>query len=221
VGLGEPLRPVAGLLDLGREQRRLALELPATGLSSNSLSDPERAGSTRSIRVWSLLTTQQWHLGWITTTRRHRSRSSYGGSRGLTLRFLHGNQATPDPNASDPLAPRRPAPIKTGPANRRPLQSDPARVQPRSILQSALDNIIDTSARNSVELQLPAGSLEKPLLSRTQYELAYTSPTPSTTRPAPAWGGNNGDFLDQAATPPELWHADFDVRHRFRFQLCL
>jgi len=99
------LRPVSrNWLESRPRTTRLALELLQQGFPSNSLSDPNAPELYRSLNP-RLVTpyTQQWHLGLEYQLPADTvSRVSYGGFGGLKLfAFYNGNQATPDPNASD------------------------------------------------------------------------------------------------------------------------
>jgi hypothetical protein len=200
----------------------LPLNFLQQGFPSNSLSDPN-APELYSLNP-RLVTpyTQQWHLGLEYQLPADTVLEvSYGGSRGLKLfAFYNGNQATPDPNASDPLAPRRPATNNNWPGGTGgPCSLTLPVSNPGQYCNPALDNIIDTfrsntqSNYNSLQVRL-----EKRYSHGLQYELAYTFSHALDNASSASLGSvNNGDFLDQRYPNQNYGNADFDVRHRFVF----
>ena len=206
----------------------LALNQLQAGFSNNSNTGLSPLADPNSPEIYSLdphlVTpyTQQWHLGLQYQLPADTVLEvSYGGSRGLKLfAFYNGNQATPDPNPSDPLAPRRPAnnnnwPGGTGgPCSLTLPVSDPG-----AYCNPALDSVIDTFRSNTQSnydsLQV---RLEKRYSHGLQYEVAYTFAHALDNASSASLGSvNNGDFQDQRYPNQNYGNADFDVRHRFVF----
>jgi len=194
-----------------------------TGLSP--LSDPNAPELYSLDRHLVTPYTQQWHFGLEYQLPADTVLEvSYAGSRGLKLyAFYNGNQATPDPNPSDPLAPRRPAnnnnwPGGAGP-NGGPCSLTLPVSNPGQYCNPALDNIIDTfrsntqSNYNSLQVRL-----EKRYSHGLQYEAAYTwAHALDNASSADLGSVNNGDFLDQRFPNQNYGNSDFDVRQRFVF----
>ncbi|MGA9528287.1 MAG: TonB-dependent receptor [Terriglobales bacterium] len=200
----------------------LPLNFLYQGFPANSLSDPN-APELYSLDP-RLVTpyTQQWHFGLeyqlpVDTV----LEVSYAGSRGLKLfAFYNGNEATPDPNASDPLAPRRPANNNNWPGGTGgPCSLTLPVSNPGQYCNPALDNVIDTFRSNTESnydsLQV---RLEKRYSHGLQYEAAYTWAHALDDASSASLGSvNNGDFLDQRFPKQNYGNSDFDVRQRFVF----
>jgi Carboxypeptidase regulatory-like domain/TonB dependent receptor len=159
--------------------------------------------------------TQQWHLGLEYQLPADTVLEvSYAGSRGLKLfAFYNGNQAVPDPNSSDALAPRRPA------NDEAPGAAGPCTLANPENCNPALDTTIATlrsntqSNYNSLQVRL-----EKRYSHGLQYEAAYTFAHALDNASSASLGSvNNGDFQDQRFPNQNYGNADFDVRHRFVF----
>jgi hypothetical protein len=137
---------------------------------------------------------QQWHLGlqqempWNSALE-----LTYAGSKGTKLyTFFNGNQALPDPIASDPTAPRRPVPsIDTG-----------------------IDWFRSTgkSSYNSFQAHYEK-RFEKGLQFQASYTWAHSLDISSNANLGPTQ--NNSDFRDFRFPGAEYGNSDFDVRHRF------
>ncbi|MFY9646617.1 MAG: TonB-dependent receptor [Terriglobales bacterium] len=198
----------------------LPLNVLANGFPANSLSDPT-APELYSLDPH-LVTpyTQQWHLGLEYQLPADTVfEVSYGGSRGLKLyAFFNGNQAIPDANPSDPLAPRRPANNNDWPGGAGgPCSLTLPLDNPGQYCNPALNSIIDTfrsntqSNYNSLQVRL-----EKRYSHGFQYELAYTFAHALDNASSASLGSvNNGDFQDQRYPNQNYGNSDFDVRHRF------
>ncbi|MGA3089659.1 MAG: TonB-dependent receptor [Terriglobales bacterium] len=200
----------------------LPLNVLQNGFPSNALSDPNTP-SLYSLDPH-LVTpyTQQWHLGleWQLPADTI-FEVSYGGSRGLKLfAFYNANQATPDPNPSDPLAPRRPANNNDWPGGTGgpcsltlPVSSPGSYCNPA--LNVAIDTLRSNAQSNYDSLQV---RLEKRYSHGLQYEAAYTFAHALDNASSASLGSvNNGDFQDQRYPNSNYGNADFDVRHRFVF----
>jgi hypothetical protein len=166
--------------------------------------------------------TQQWHLGVEYQLPADTVLEvSYAGSRGLKLfAFYNGNQATPDPNPSDPLAPRRPANNNNWPGGvGGPCSLTLPVSNPGQYCNPALDSVIDTFRSNTQSnyssLQV---RLEKRYSHGIQFEAAYTFAHALDNASSASLGSvNNGDFLDQRFPNQNYGNSDFDVRQRFVF----
>jgi hypothetical protein len=206
----------------------LALNQLQAGFSNNANTGLSPLADPNSPEIYSLdphlVTpyTQQWHLGLQYQLPADTVLEvSYGGSRGLKLfAFYNGNQATPDPNPSDPLAPRRPANNNNwpggagGPCSLTLPVSDPG-----AYCNPALDSVIDTFRSNTQSnydsLQV---RLEKRYSHGLQYEAAYTFAHALDNASSASLGSvNNGDFQDQRFPNQNYGNSDFDVRQRFVF----
>jgi hypothetical protein len=200
----------------------LPLNVLANGFPANSLSDPT-APELYSLDPH-LVTpyTQQWHLGLEYQLPADTVLEvSYGGSRGLKLyAFFNGNQAVPDPNPSDPLAPRRPANNNNWPGGTGgPCSLTLPVSNPGQYCNPALNSIIDTFRSNTQSnydsLQV---RLEKRYSHGLQYEVAYTFAHALDNASSASLGSvNNGDFQDQRYPNANYGNSDFDVRQRFVF----
>ncbi|HWW15194.1 MAG TPA: TonB-dependent receptor [Candidatus Dormibacteraeota bacterium] len=214
--------PAAGQLDcsISAANSGLPLNVLANGFPSNALSDPNTP-SLYSIDPH-LVTPymQQWHLSLQQQLPADTVLEvTYAGSRGLKLfAFYNGNQATPDANASDPTAPRRPAhevtPGATGDsctlaAFNTPLYNcNPA-------LDAGIAAFRSNTQSNYNSLQV---RLEKRYSHGLQFEAAYTFAHALDNASSASLGSvNNGDFRDQTNPNLEYGNSDFDVRHRFVF----
>jgi len=205
----------------------LPLNVLAQGFPTNSLSDPNTPS------LYSLaphLVTpymQQWHLGLQYQLPADTVLEvTYAGSRGLKLfAFYNGNQATADPNAADPTAPRRPAhevtPGTVGAActlaayNASIANNDPSLYNCNPALDAAIDAFRSNTQSNYNSLQV---RLEKRYSHGLQYEAAYTFAHALDNASSASLGSvNNGDFRDQTNPNLEYGNSDFDVRHRFVF----
>lgn len=161
--------------------------------------------------------TQQWHLGFeYQLPFETLLELTYAGSRGLKLfGFYNGNQAVPDPNPNDAMAPRRPANNANWPGG--VGQTCSLADQNGAFCNPALDAPIDTlrsndqSNYNSLQVRL-----EKRYTHGLQFEAAYTYAHALDNASSASLGSvNNGDFRDQRFPNAEYGNADFDVRHRF------
>jgi hypothetical protein len=134
---------------------------------------------------------QQWHLGvQYQLPGQTILEVGYAGSHGLHLYgFYNGNQATPSPDSSAPLAPRRPFPAVDGTI---------------AVLRS---NTI--SNYNSLQTHL-----EKRLGHGLEFDVSYTYSHALDDASSASLGSlNNGDFRDQRNPLLEYGNSDFDVRH--------
>ena len=205
----------------------LPLNVLANGFPSTSLSDPNTP-SLYSISPH-LVTPymQQWHLGLEYQLPADTVLEfTYAGSRGLKLfAFFNGNQATPDANASDPTAPRRPAhevtPGVTGAActvaayDASIADNNPALYNCNPALDAGIATFRSNTQSNYNSLQV---RLEKRYSHGLQYEAAYTFAHALDNASSASLGSvNNGDFRDQTNPNLEYGNADFDVRQRFVF----
>ena len=196
----------------------LPLNVLSQGFPANSLSDPNTP-SLYSLDPH-LVTpyTQQWHLGFeYQLPADNVLEISYGGSRGLKLfAFYNANQAVPDPNPSDPLAPRRPANNNAWPGG----SGGPCSLATQGqfcnpALDAAIDTLRSNAQSNYHSLQV---RLEKRYSHGLQYEAAYTFAHALDSASSASLGSvNNGDFQDQRFPNQNYGNADFDVRHRFVF----
>lgn len=161
--------------------------------------------------------TQQWHFGLeYQLPSQTVLELTYGGSRGLKLYgFYNGNQAVPDPNPSDSLAPRRPANNANWPGG--VGQTCSLADQNGAFCNPGLNYAIDTlrsndqSNYNSLQARL-----EKRFSHGVQFEAAYTFAHALDNASSASLGSvNNGDFRDQRNPNLEYGNADFDVRQRF------
>jgi hypothetical protein len=196
----------------------LPLNVLSQGFPANSLSDPNTP-SLYSLDPH-LVTpyTQQWHFGFeYQLPADNVLEISYGGSRGLKLfAFYNANQAIPDPNPSDPLAPRRPANNNDWPGG---VGGPCSLATQGQFCNPALDASIDTLRSNAQSnydsLQV---RLEKRYSHGLQYEASYTFAHALDNASSASLGSvNNGDFQDQRFPNQNYGNADFDVRHRFVF----
>ncbi|MFZ0478756.1 MAG: TonB-dependent receptor [Terriglobales bacterium] len=200
----------------------LPLNFLYQGFPANSLSDPNAPElyslSPRLVTPY----TQQWHFGMEYQLPADTVLEvTYAGSRGLKLyAFYNGNQATPDPNPSDPLAPRRPANNNNWPGGAGgPCSLTLPVSNPGQYCNPALDSLIDTFRSNTQSnyssLQV---RLEKRYSHGLQYEAAYTWAHALDNASSASLGSvNNGDFLDQRYPNQNYGNSDFDVRQRFVF----
>lgn len=195
------------------------LNVLSQGFPSNALSNPNTP-SLYSISP-TLVTpyTQQWHLGVeYQLPSQTVLELTYAGSRGLKLYgFYNGNQAVPDPNPSDALAPRRPANNANWPGG--VGQTCSIADQNGAFCNPALDASIatlranDQSNYNSLQARL-----EKRFSHGLQFEAAYTFAHALDNASSASLGSvNNGDFRSQLDPNLEYGNADFDVRQRFVF----
>jgi hypothetical protein len=195
------------------------LNVLSQGFPSNALSNPNTP-SLYSIYPH-LVTpyTQQWHFGVeYQLPSQTVLELTYAGSRGLKLYgFYNGNQAVPDPNPSDALAPRRPANNANWPDG--VGQTCSIADQNGAFCNPALDASIatlrsnDQSNYNSLQARL-----EKRFSHGVQFEAAYTFAHALDNASSASLGSvNNGDFRDQLDPNLEYGNADFDVRQRFVF----
>jgi hypothetical protein len=206
----------------------LPLNVLSQGFPSSSLTDPN-SPSLYSLDPH-LVTpyTQQWHLGLEYQLPADTVLEvSYAGSRGLKLYgFFNGNQAIPDPNPSDPMAPRRPAHEVTPGApvgaactiaayNASIADSNPALYNCDQALDGYIDTLRSNTQSNYNSLQV---RLEKRYTHGLQYQLSYTYAHALDNASSASLGSvNNGDFLDQRFPNANYGNADFDVRHRLVF----
>ncbi|MGB6384110.1 MAG: TonB-dependent receptor [Terriglobales bacterium] len=206
----------------------LALNQLQAGFSNNANTGLSPLADPNSPEIYSLdphlVTpyTQQWHLGLEYQLPADTVLEvSYGGSRGLKLfAFYNGNQATPDPNPSDPQAPRRPANNNNWPGGAGgPCSLTLPISDPGAYCNPALNTVIDTFRSNTQSnydsLQV---RLEKRYSHGLQYEVAYTFAHALDNASSASLGSvNNGDFQDQRYPNQNYGNADFDVRHRLVF----
>ncbi len=200
----------------------LPLNVLANGFPSTALSDPNTP-SLYSISPH-LVTPymQQWHLGLEYQLPADTVLEfTYAGSRGLKLfAFYNGNQATPDANASDPTAPRRPAhevtPGATGDScTLAAYYNTPSLYNCNPALDAGIATFRSNTQSNYNSLQV---RLEKRYSHGLQYEAAYTFAHALDNASSASLGSvNNGDFRDQTNPNLEYGNADFDVRQRFVF----
>ncbi len=205
----------------------LPLNILSQGFPTNSLSNPNTP-TLYSIDPH-LVTpyTQQWHLGLQYQLPADTVLEvSYAGSRGLKLfAFYNGNQAVPDPNAADPLAPRRPAnePIPAGApgyvaggvCSLAAYQNTPALYSCNPALDTDIATFRSNTQSNYNSLQV---RLEKRYSHGLQFEVAYTFAHSLDNASSASLGSvNNGDFLDQRYPNQNYGNSDFDVRQRFVF----
>lgn len=200
----------------------LPLNFLNQGFPTNSLSNPNTP-TLYSIDPH-LVTpyTQQWHMGLQYQLPADTVLEvSYAGSRGLKLfAFYNGNQATPDPNPADPLAPRRPANNNNWPGGAGgPCSLTLPASNPGEFCNPALDTAIAAfrsntqSNYNSLQVRL-----EKRYSRGLQFEAAYTFAHSLDNASSASLGSvNNGDFLDQRYPNQDYGNSDFDVRQRFVF----
>jgi hypothetical protein len=200
----------------------LPLNFLYQGFPTNSLSNPNTP-TLYSISP-QLVTpyTQQWHMGLQYQLPADTVLEvAYAGSRGLKLfAFYNGNQATPDPNPADPLAPRRPANNNDWPGGTGgPCSLTLPVSNPGAYCNPALDTDIATFRSNTQSnydsLQV---RLEKRYSHGLQFEAAYTFAHSLDNASSASLGSvNNGDFLDQRYPNQNYGNSDFDVRQRFVF----
>jgi hypothetical protein len=196
----------------------LPLNVLSQGFPANSLSDPNTP-SLYSLDPH-LVTpyTQQWHLGLeYQLPADNVLEISYGGSRGLKLfAFYNANQAIPDPNPTDALAPRRPANNNDWPGGvGGPCSLATQGQYCNPALDAAIDTLRSNAQSNYDSLQV---RLEKRYSHGLQYEAAYTFAHALDNASSASLGSvNNGDFQDQRYPNQNYGNADFDVRQRFVF----
>jgi hypothetical protein len=196
----------------------LPLNVLSQGFPANSLSDPNTPSlyslDPRLVTPY----TQQWHFGFeYQLPADNVLEISYAGSRGLKLfAFYNANQATPDANGSDPLAPRRPANNANWPGGVGGTCSLATQGQfCNPALDAAIDTLRSNAQSNYSSLQV---RLEKHYSRGLQYEFAYTYAHALDNASSASLGSvNNGDFQDQRYPNQNYGNADFDVRHRFVF----
>jgi hypothetical protein len=206
----------------------LPLNVLSQGFAGNPLSPVNPLSDPNTPSLYSLdphLVTpymQQWHLGFEYQLPADTVLEvSYGGSRGLKLfAFYNGNQATPDANASDPTAPRRPAhevtPGATGDScSLDAFNNTPALYNCNPAFDAGIAAFRSNTQSNYNSLQV---RLEKRYSHGLQYEAAYTFAHALDNASSASLGSvNNGDFRDQTNPNLEYGNSDFDVRHRFVF----
>ena len=163
---------------------------------------------------------QQWHL----SVERELPANSvftltYAGSKGTKLyTFFNGNQAAPDPNSSDPTAPRRPVFATliggSGPCTLPPVQNPPLPDNCAPVFDTGIDWFRSTGRSNYHSLQ---ASFEKRFSKGLQFQASYTYAhsldIASNANLGPTQ--NNSDFRYFRNPQAEYGNSDFDVRNRF------
>jgi hypothetical protein len=191
----------------------------ANGFPANSLMDPNTPiffSVDKNLRTPYM---QQWHL----SIERELPANSvltltYAGSKGTKLyTFFNGNQAAPDPNPSDPTAPRRPIFATligaSAPCYLPPVQNPPLPDNCAPVFDTGIDWFRSTGASNYNSLQT---SFEKRFAKGLQFQIAYTYAhsidIASNANLGPTQ--NNSDFRYFRNPEAEYGNSDFDVRHR-------
>jgi outer membrane receptor protein involved in Fe transport len=158
---------------------------------------------------------QQWHF----SVERELPANSvftltYAGSKGTKLyTFFNGNQAAPDPNPNDQLAPRRPVfATLVNPPNPNPCSlANPEDCTP--VFDTGIDWFRSTGSSNYNSLQ---ASFEKRFSKGLQFQASYTYAhsldIASNANLGPTQ--NNSDFRDFRNPQAEYGNSDFDVRNR-------
>jgi hypothetical protein len=193
------------------------LNVLSQGFPSDALSNP----NTPSLYSLSpqLVTpyTQQWHLRLeYQLPSETVLEVTYGGSRGLKLfAFYNGNEATPDSNSQDALAPRRPANNANWPGG--VGQTCSIADQNGAFCNPALNTAIATFRSNAhSNYDSLQARLEKRFTHGLQFEAAYTWAHALDNASSASLGSvNNGDFREQTNPNLEYGNADFDIRQRF------
>lgn len=171
------------------------LNVLSNGFPANSLSDPntpllyslDQHLVTPYIQQYQLSTEYQLPGGFLLS-------AAYAGSHGLKLyTFLNGNEATPTPDPTAPVAPRRPIPSIDAPI-------DWFRSSGKSNY-NALELNIQKSAANGLALL-------------SSYTYAHGLDNASA---ANLGSQNGGDFRDFRHPEAEYGNSDTDMRHRFVF----
>lgn len=130
---------------------------------------------------------------------------AYAGSHGLKLyTFFNGNEATPDANPNDPVAPRRPLPACSAPGGPTAQCVDAPIQWFRSTGRSnynALEASLQRTSSNGLSLL-------------TSYTWGHSMDNASA---ANLGSQNGGDFRDFRHPEAEYGNSDTDVRQRFTF----
>jgi hypothetical protein len=185
----------------------------AGGFPANSLVDPNTPiffSVDKNLRTPYM---QQWHLSF---ERELPSNSvftlGYAGSKGTKLyTFFNGNQASPDPNPNDAIAPRRPVFATLIGAPGPCALATPQYCTP--VFNTGIDWFRSTGSSNYHSLQ---ASFEKRFAKGLQFQASYTYAhsldIASNANLGPTQ--NNSDFRYFRNPQAEYGNSDFDVRHR-------
>jgi hypothetical protein len=184
------------------------------GFPTNSLTDPNTPiffSVDKNLRTPYM---QQWHMSIQQELPANSVLTlTYAGSKGTKLyTFFNGNQAAPDPNSSDAIAPRRPV-FATIIGSTSPCSlATPQDCTP--VFNTGIDWFRSTGSSNYHSLQ---ASLEKRFAKGLQFQASYTwahsIDIASNANLGPTQ--NNSDFRNFRDPRAEYGNSDFDVRQRF------
>jgi len=188
----------------------------AGGFPTDSLTDPNTPilfSVDKNLRTPYM---QQWHMSFERELPANSVFTlTYAGSKGTKLyTFFNGNQAAPDPNPNDAIAPRRPvfATLISNPPPLNPCSlAHPEDCTP--VFNTGIDWFRSTGSSNYHSLQ---ASLEKRFAKGLQFQASYTwahsLDIASNANLGPTQ--NNSDFRYFRNPKAEYGNSDFDVRQR-------